>query len=165
MLPEFIPYYSVGPFFGFATNSVMAILCLVILALYHHYRPLRSLFLFYLFSTFLFLGWVIYGLQKSPESILLGYRIDLAALVLLPVSWIWFISALFSERLGWLPRMSEGIELFKAGRLDDALSNFQEAQLIFPQDLPLRLLVTSLRNALEQGQPVKGAALLDFRSK
>lgn len=63
------------------------------------------------------------------------------------------------------PMMSEGIELFKAGRLDDALSKFQEAQLIFPQDLPLRLLVTSLRNALEQGQPVKGAALLDFRSK
>jgi hypothetical protein len=61
--------------------------------------------------------------------------------------------------------MSEGIELFKAGRLDDALSKFQEAQLIFPQNLPLRLLVTSLRNALEQGQPVKGAALLDFRSK
>ena len=111
MLPEFIPYYGVGPFFGFATNAVMAILCLVILALYHHYRPLRSLFLFYLFSTFLFLGWVIYGLQKSPESILLGYRIDLAALVLLPVSWIWFISALFNERLGWLPKMVTGISL------------------------------------------------------
>ena len=63
------------------------------------------------------------------------------------------------------PMMSEGIELFKVGRLDDALSKFQETQLIFPQDLPLRLLVTSLRNALEQGQPVKGAALLDFRSK
>lgn len=111
MLPEFLPHYSVGPFFGFATNAVMAILCLVILALYHHYRPLRSLFLFYLFSTFLFLGWVIYGLQKSPESILLGYRIDLAALVLLPVSWIWFISALFNERLGWLPRMVIGVSL------------------------------------------------------
>jgi class 3 adenylate cyclase len=63
------------------------------------------------------------------------------------------------------PMMSEGIELFKAGRLDDALSKFQEAQLIFPQDLPLRLLITSLQNALEKGQTFKGAALLDFRSK
>jgi len=114
MLPEFIPHYSVGPFFGFATNAVMAILCLVILALYHHYRPLRSLFLFYLFSAFLFLGWVIYGLQKSPESILLGYRIDLATLVLLPVSWAWFISALFNERLGWLPNIVIGISSYLA---------------------------------------------------
>jgi hypothetical protein len=79
MLPEFLPHYSVGPFFGFATNAIMAVLCLATLTLYHHYRPLRSLFFFYLFSTFLFLG-CYYGLQKSPESILLGYRIDLAAL-------------------------------------------------------------------------------------
>jgi adenylate cyclase len=53
----------------------------------------------------------MYGLQKSPESILLGYRIDLAALVLLPVSWVWFISALFNERLGWLPKIVTGISL------------------------------------------------------
>ncbi len=111
MLPEFISHYSVGPFFGFATNAVMAILCLVTLVLYHHYRPLRSLFLFYLFSTFLFLGWVIYGLQESPESILLGYRIDLASVVLLPASWVWFISALFDERPGWLAKTVTGMSL------------------------------------------------------
>jgi adenylate cyclase len=102
MLPESIPHYSVGPFFALAAQSVMAILCLMILILYRHYRPLRSLFLFYLFSMFFFLGWVVYGLQKSSESILLGYRIDLAALALLSASWIWFISALFDERPGWL---------------------------------------------------------------
>src|SRR4030043_387442 len=102
MLPEFLPHYSVGPFFSFATNAIMAVLCLATLTLYPHYRPLRSLFLFYLFSTLLFLGWVIYGLQKSPESILLGYRIDLAALALLPASWAWFISALFNEKPGWV---------------------------------------------------------------
>jgi len=109
MLPDFLPHYSVGPFFGFATNSIMAILCLATLTLYHHYRPLRSLFLFYLFSTFLFLGWVIYGLQKSPESILLGYRIDLAALALLPASWTWFDSALSNKSGGWLSRAVSGI--------------------------------------------------------
>jgi class 3 adenylate cyclase len=115
MLPEFLPQYSVGPFFGFAANAVMSVLCLVTLALYRHYRPLRSLFLFYLFSTFLFLGWVIYGLQKSPESILLGYRIDLAALALLPASWAWFDSALSNQRPNWLPRAMTGISLFLAG--------------------------------------------------
>jgi hypothetical protein len=47
--------------------------------------------------------------------------------------------------------------------MDAALSKFQEAQPIFPQDLPLSLLITSLRKALEQGQTVKGAALLDFK--
>jgi len=102
MLPESIPHYSIGPFFGFAANAAMAILCLVILALYRHYRPLRSLLFFYLFLTFCFLGWVIYGLQKSEESILLGYRIDYASLALLPACWVWFISALFDERQGRL---------------------------------------------------------------
>ncbi len=112
MLPESIPQYGVGPFFGLAANAVMAILCLVTLILYHHYRPLRSLFLFYLLSTFLFLGWVIYGLQKSPESILLGYRIDLAALALLPASWVWFVSALSSKKPNWLIWVLTCIGLF-----------------------------------------------------
>lgn len=111
MLPDFIPHYSVGPFFALAAQSVMAILCLMTLILYRYYRPLRSLFLFYLFSMFFFLGWVVYGLQKSPQSILLGYRLDLWALALLPASWIWFISALFDERPGWLFWAITGISL------------------------------------------------------
>ena len=115
MLPDFIPQYSVGPFFALAAQSVMAILCLLILMLYRHYRPLRSLFLFYLFSMFFFLGWVFYGLQKSPESILIGYRIDLAALSLLSASWTWFISALFDERPGWLFWAITGMSLCLAG--------------------------------------------------
>ncbi len=98
MLPTSIPYYSVGPFFGFSTNVVMALLCLVALFLYRHYRPLRSLFLFYLFSTFFFLGGMIYGLQSSTESILWGYRIDLSALTLLPTSWAWFTLSLFNMK-------------------------------------------------------------------
>lgn len=102
MLPESIPNYSIGPFFALAANAVMTILCLVTMTLYGRYRPLKSLFLFYLLSTFLFLGWVVYGLQKTPESILLGYRIDLAALALLPASWVWFVPALFSEKPGRL---------------------------------------------------------------
>ena len=103
MLPESIPHYSVGPFFGLAANATMAILCSVVLMLYRRYLPLRSLFLFYLLSTFFFLGGTIYGLQKSPESILLGYRIDLAAVALLPAGWVWFVSPLFDRRAGWRP--------------------------------------------------------------
>lgn len=102
MLPESLPHYSIGPFFGFAVHVALAILCLVILIPYRDYRPLRGLFSFYLFSALLFLGWTIYGLQKSPESILLGYRLDLAALALLPASWIWFVTALFNEKPGKL---------------------------------------------------------------
>jgi adenylate cyclase len=111
MLPDSLSHYSIGPFFGFAANAAMAILCLVILALYRHYRPLQSLFLFYLLSTFFFLGGVVYGLQESPESILLGYRIDLAAVVLLPASWGWFLSALFNETPGWRLWAITGISL------------------------------------------------------
>jgi class 3 adenylate cyclase len=111
MQPESIPHFSVGPLFGLAANGIMSILCLVTSALYRHYRPLRSLFLFYLFITFCFLGWVVYGLQKSPESILLGYRILYAALALLPASWFWFYSALSNERAGWLSWAVTGISL------------------------------------------------------
>ncbi len=151
MLPDFLPHYSVGPFFGFATNSMMAILCLATLTLYHHYRPLRSLFLFYLFSTFLFLGWVIYGLQKSPESILLGYRIDLAALALLPASWTWFDSALSNKRLGWLARGVSGISFVLAALalwgngawfLGLPLASHEiEASILRPQSKLLRPLI------------------------
>ncbi|MCX8117973.1 MAG: adenylate/guanylate cyclase domain-containing protein [Desulfobacterota bacterium] len=104
MLPPQIPHYSVGPFIGLVANAVMSILCLAIMALYSHYRPLRSLLLFYLLSTCLFLGWVIYGFQGSPRTILLGYRIDLAALALLPASWSWFTASLYGQRLGRLPK-------------------------------------------------------------
>jgi adenylate cyclase len=89
----------------------MTILCLVTSVLYRHYRPLRSLFLFYLLITVCFLGWVVYGLQKSPESILLGYRILYAALALLPASWLWFYSALSNERTIWLSWGVTGISL------------------------------------------------------
>ena len=115
MLPNLIPHYSVGPFIGLIANAVMVILCLVTLVLYHSYRPLRSLFLFYLLFTFFFLGWVIYGFQKSHASLLMGYRIDLAALALLPASWAWFNASLSNDRLGWLSRSMIGISILLAG--------------------------------------------------
>jgi len=114
MLPHSLPYYSVGPFIGFITNSVMTILCLMIMALYRNYRPLRPLLSFYLFSAFLFLGWLIYGLQRSPQSILLGYRIDLASLALLPAGWAWFVSALEDKRSGWVTRGMIGLSILLA---------------------------------------------------
>jgi class 3 adenylate cyclase len=114
MLPETIQPYGIGPFFGLASNTVMAGLCLVTFVLYRHYRPLGILFLFYLFLTFFFLGFIIYRLQRSPESILLGYRINLAALALLPTSWVWFASAILDERPGRFCWVVTGISLLFA---------------------------------------------------
>lgn len=105
MLPQSLPNYSVGPFFGFVINTTMTLLCFVNIFLFNKYRPLRSLLSFYLFSALFFLGWVIYGLQKSPESILLGYRIDLASLALLPATWAWFESSLSNkgiDKISWV---------------------------------------------------------------
>ena len=98
MLPESIPQYSVGSFFGFAAHAAMATLCLVIFALYRHYQPLRSLFFFYLLIALVFLGWVLSGLQRSPESILLWNRILYAALALLPAIWSPFYLSLLNEK-------------------------------------------------------------------
>jgi class 3 adenylate cyclase len=61
------------------------------------------------------------------------------------------------------PIMSEGVDLLEADCLEDALSKFQEAQILFLQDLPLQLMISSLRKNLEQGQKGKRAVLLDFR--
>lgn len=115
MLPESIPSYSVGPFFGLTTNVVMALLCLVNFSLHRHYRPLWNLFLFYLFLTLFFLGWVIYGLQKSPESILLAYRMSQAGLALLPASWAWFVLSLLNEKPSRLSGAIIAISLITAG--------------------------------------------------
>ena len=104
MLPESIPHYSVGPFFGLAANLVMGLLCLINFAFKRHYRPLWNLFLFYFFLTFFFLGGVIYGLQKSPDSILTGYKISHAGLALLPASWAWFMLSLLNKKPGPLSR-------------------------------------------------------------
>ncbi|MDD1749379.1 MAG: adenylate/guanylate cyclase domain-containing protein, partial [Methanothrix sp.] len=61
------------------------------------------------------------------------------------------------------PFIGEGIEFFKAGRFEAALSKFKSAQNIYPQDLPLQLLAASTKGALDRGEMVEGAALLDFR--
>jgi hypothetical protein len=61
------------------------------------------------------------------------------------------------------PLIGEGIELFKAGRFEAALSKFEVARNFYPQDLPLQLLITSIRDALDRGKGVQRAALLDFR--
>jgi hypothetical protein len=55
------------------------------------------------------------------------------------------------------------VGLVRTGHLEAALAKFQEAQLISPQDLPLCLFISSLKGALEQGQPIKAAVLLDLR--
>jgi len=104
MLPESIPHYSVGPFFGLAANVVMGLLCLINFVFNRNYRPLLNLFLFYFFLTLFFLGGVIYGIQKSPESILIGYKISHAGLALLPASWAWFMLSLLNKKPGRLSR-------------------------------------------------------------
>jgi len=61
------------------------------------------------------------------------------------------------------PLIGEGLELYKGGHFEAALSKLQVAQSIYPQDLPLQLLITSIRGALQSGGVVQGTALLDFR--
>jgi class 3 adenylate cyclase len=61
------------------------------------------------------------------------------------------------------PFIGEGLEFFKSGLFEAALSKFRSAQNIYPQDIPLQLLTASTRVALEKGDVVEGAALLDFR--
>ncbi len=60
------------------------------------------------------------------------------------------------------PLIGEGVELFKGGQFEAALSKLRMAQDIYPQDLSLRLLIASIRGALDSGGKPKGAALLDF---
>ncbi len=98
MLPDLIPRFSAGPLCALAANATLAVLCLVMSIIYYDYRPLRSLFLFYVFISLCFLGWVLLGLQRSPESVLLGYRILYAGLALLPATWFWFFLGLFNEK-------------------------------------------------------------------
>jgi adenylate cyclase len=148
MLPESIPHYSVGPFFGLATNVVMGLLCLINFAFHRHYRPLWNLFVFYLFLTSFFLGWVIYGLQKSPESILLGYRISQAGLALLPASWAWFVLSLLNEKPSRLSGtiiiislVTAGLALFGKGPLFFGLplvAHPSDGGILRPQSLLLR---------------------------
>jgi adenylate cyclase len=151
MLPESIPSYSVGPFFGLATNVVMGLLCLINFVFYRHYRPLWNLFVFYLFLTSFFLGWVIYGLQKSPESILLGYRISQAGLALLPASWAWFVLSLLNEKPSRLSGaiiiislVTAGLALFAKGPLFFGLpleAHPSDAGILRPQSLLLRPVI------------------------
>jgi signal transduction histidine kinase len=114
MLPDFLPYFVVGPLCGLAAHAALTILCLVFSIIYSHYRPLRILCFFYFFISFVFLGWVIWGLQKSPESILWGHRILYAALALLPVTWFWFFSGLLNERPSLQIWIITGIGVFLA---------------------------------------------------
>jgi class 3 adenylate cyclase len=114
MFPESIPHYSVGPFFGLAANVVMGLLCLINFVFNRHYRPLWNLFLFYFFLTFFFLGGVIYGIQKSPNSIIIGYKISHAGLALLPASWAWFMLSLLNKKPGRLSRTITIISLILA---------------------------------------------------
>jgi adenylate cyclase len=114
MLPDFIPHLAIGPLCGLTANAILAILCLVISVIYYGYRPLRSLFFFYVFITFAFLGWFFWGLQRSPESVLSGYRILYASLALLPATWFWFFSELFDEKPQPLTWVMTGIGLLLA---------------------------------------------------
>ena len=104
MLPESISHFALGPFIGMTANGIITLLCAIALAFYRTYRPLRSLFLFYLSLSLMFMGWTIYGLQRTPQSILLGYRIEYAAMPLLPALWLWFVFSLFNEKPGWFLR-------------------------------------------------------------
>ncbi len=114
MLPESVPNFSVGPLIGFVSNGVLTVFCLIVFFVYRYYRPLWSLLLFYLFITLSFWGWMIYGLQTSSESILLGNRVQYAGLSLLPGTWIWFYLSLFNKKPGLTAWIMSGISLILA---------------------------------------------------
>jgi class 3 adenylate cyclase len=114
MLPDFIPHLAIGPLCGLTANAILAILCFVVSVVYRHYRPLRSLFFFYVFITFAFLGWFFWGFQRSPESVLLGYRVLYASLALLPATWFLFFSDLFNEKPRPLTWVMTGIGIVLA---------------------------------------------------
>lgn len=111
MFPGSIPHFSIGPLCGLIANGMLAILCLVIFALYRHYKPLCILTVFYIFIALAFLGWVIYGLQKSPRSILLGNRILYASIAVLPATWFWFYLSFFRQRPARLTWVVTGLSL------------------------------------------------------
>jgi hypothetical protein len=114
MFPESIPRFSIGPLSGLTVNATLAMLCLVIWIIYRHYRLLRSLFFFYVFTSFALLGSVFGGLQKSPESVLLGYRVFYASLALLPATWFWVFSGVLNERSRPLAWVVTGISVLLA---------------------------------------------------
>ncbi len=114
MFPNSLPHFSIGPFCGLTANAILAILCLVIWIIYRHYRPLWSLFFFYVLISFALLGSVFWGLQRSSESVLLGYRILYASLALLPATWFWFFSELFNEKPRPLTWVMTGIGMLLA---------------------------------------------------
>jgi len=130
MFPDSIPHFSIGPLCGLIANGMLAILCVVIFALYQRYRPLCFLTVFYTFLALAFLGWVIYGLQKSPQSILLGNRILYASIALLPSTWFWFYISFFKQKPGRLTWAVTGISLALS-----FLALFGRGPLFF--DLPL----------------------------
>ena len=111
MFPDLIPRFSAGPLCALAANATLAVVCLVMSIICHNYRPLRSLFLFYVFISLCFLGWVFLGLQRSPESVLLGYRFLYVGLALLPATWFWFFLGLFNEKSDPLTWVVTGISL------------------------------------------------------
>jgi len=130
MFPDSIPHFSIGPLFGLIANGMLAFLCLVIFSLYQHYKPLFVLTVFYIFIALAFLGWVIYGFQKSPQSILLGNRILYASIALLPGTWFWFYLSFLRQRPTRLTWIVTGLSLILA-----FLALFGKGPLLF--GLPL----------------------------
>lgn len=152
MFPDLIPRFSAGPLCALAANATLAVVCLVMSIICHNYRPLRSLFLFYLFISLCFLGWVFLGLQRSPESVLLGYRILYVGLALLPATWFWFFLGLFNEKSDPLTWVMTGISLalaimalFGKGSLFFGLPLEPDrvSSILRPQSKLLRILIQS----------------------
>ncbi len=117
MLPDHVPAYGVGPMLGLAVNGMLGLLCLAVVFTYRQYRPLRSLFAFYLTLSVYFLGFTIYTYQSSDYSISEGYRLMLLALCFAPVTWVWFALALQNARPGFWAYLSLGVSLALAAAI------------------------------------------------
>ncbi|MCB2228810.1 MAG: PAS domain S-box protein [Desulfarculaceae bacterium] len=100
MLPVLVPGYSLGPAMGLAVNTLLLMACLLL----HWFNPrlkiLSSLGLFYLALAGFFLGYLVYALQLSSNTILLGYGLMLASVVWMPFTWSWVAAHLGGRRPG-----------------------------------------------------------------
>jgi hypothetical protein len=114
MFADPIPTYSLPPLVGLIANATLLAIGLGALILRRSYPALAQSLLFYLALVVFFLGYTLYGLQESPASIRLWYRVMLAGLATMPVGQTWFARRLLPGLPRALAWAVTGISLFLA---------------------------------------------------
>ncbi len=105
-MPQFVPWYSVGPAIGLVVNGCLTALCVAVMVIYTQFKALRSLAVFYLSLAIYFLGYTVYGCQSSPRAIIFWYGVMLLGLSWMPFTWAWFASELRGGQRGFMFRFT-----------------------------------------------------------